>query len=57
MGGAADFVMNIMPKTIVGSFAESSVLQIIFFAPSINAAGVDAVCSMVPTEEGTLPKE
>ena len=37
-GGAVDFVMNIIPKTIVGSFADGNVLQIIFFAVLFGAA-------------------
>jgi aerobic C4-dicarboxylate transport protein len=37
-GGAVDFIMNIIPKTIVGSFADGNVLQIIFFAVLFGAA-------------------
>jgi Na+/H+-dicarboxylate symporter len=37
-GGAVDFVMNVIPKTIVGSFADGNVLQIIFFAVLFGAA-------------------
>ena len=36
--GAADFIMNIIPKTIVGSFADGNVQQIIFFAVLFGAA-------------------
>ena len=37
-GGAVEFVMNVIPKTIVGSFADGNVLQIIFFAVLFGAA-------------------
>jgi aerobic C4-dicarboxylate transport protein len=37
-GGAVDFIMKIIPKTIVGSFADGNVLQIIFFAVLFGAA-------------------
>lgn len=36
--GAVDFIMNVIPKTIVGSFADGNVLQIIFFAVLFGAA-------------------
>jgi Na+/H+-dicarboxylate symporter len=36
--GAVEFVMNVIPKTIVGSFADGNVLQIIFFAVLFGAA-------------------
>jgi len=37
-GGAVEFIMNVIPKTIVGSFADGNVLQIIFFAVLFGAA-------------------
>jgi len=37
-GGAVEFIMNIIPKTIIGSFADGNVLQIIFFAVLFGAA-------------------
>jgi aerobic C4-dicarboxylate transport protein len=37
-GGVVDFIMNIIPKTIVGSFADGNILQIIFFAVLFGAA-------------------
>lgn len=37
-GGAVDFLMNVIPKTIVGAFAEGNVLQIILFAVLFGAA-------------------
>jgi Na+/H+-dicarboxylate symporter len=36
--GAVDFIMNVIPKTIVGSFADGNVLQIILFAVLLGAA-------------------
>ncbi|MDM0114771.1 dicarboxylate/amino acid:cation symporter [Variovorax sp. J22R133] len=36
--GAVDFIMNVIPRTIVGSFADGNVLQIIFFAVLLGAA-------------------
>lgn len=36
--GAIDFFMNIIPRTIVGSFADGNVLQIILFAVLFGAA-------------------
>ncbi|MFL6709273.1 MAG: dicarboxylate/amino acid:cation symporter [Massilia sp.] len=36
--GAVDFIMNIIPKTIVGSFADGNVLQILLFAVLFGAA-------------------
>jgi aerobic C4-dicarboxylate transport protein len=37
-GGVVDFLMNIIPPTIVGSFAEGNVLQIILFAVLFGVA-------------------
>jgi aerobic C4-dicarboxylate transport protein len=36
--GAVDFILNIIPKTVVGSFAEGNVLQILLFAVLLGAA-------------------
>ena len=36
--GAVDFIMNVIPKTVVGSFADGNVLQILFFAVLFGAA-------------------
>jgi len=37
-GGVIDFFMNIIPKTVVGAFAEGNMLQIILFAVFFGAA-------------------
>ncbi|MDM0110098.1 dicarboxylate/amino acid:cation symporter [Variovorax sp. J22R24] len=36
--GAVDFIMNVIPRTIVGSFANGNVLQILFFAVLFGCA-------------------
>ena len=36
--GAVDFIMNVIPKTVVGSFADGNVLQIILFAVLLGSA-------------------
>ena len=36
--GAVDFIMNVIPKTVVGAFAEGNILQIILFAVLFGAA-------------------
>ena len=36
--GAVDFILNVIPKTIVGSFADGNVLQILLFAVLFGAA-------------------
>lgn len=36
--GAVDFIMNVIPKSVVGSFAEGNVLQILLFAVLFGAA-------------------
>ncbi|MGJ7506137.1 dicarboxylate/amino acid:cation symporter [Variovorax sp. GT1P44] len=36
--GAVDFIMNVIPRTIVGSFADGNVLQILFFAVLFGCA-------------------
>ena len=36
--GAVDFLMNLIPKTVVGAFADGNVLQIIVFAVLLGAA-------------------
>ena len=36
--GAVDFIMNVIPRTIVGAFADGNVLQIILFAVLFGAA-------------------
>jgi aerobic C4-dicarboxylate transport protein len=37
-GGAVDFLMNVIPRTVVGAFAEGNMLQIILFAVLFGAA-------------------
>jgi Na+/H+-dicarboxylate symporter len=36
--GAVDFIMNVVPRTIVGSFADGNVLRILFFAVLFGCA-------------------